>query len=208
MAITLGAHAIKATAGTGNATTDAFDSSGATLLIMVATAYPESISVSDSKSNTWTALTVQPGNLAYGRLYYVLNPTVGSGHTVTAIGTFASVAVACFNNVDSYDQESAAANTTQPGSITPSDADALIVNGWVMYGSAAPTIDTGTLLDALGSGFGNIMDIALAYEIRSGSAAASNPTWSSSGGCFQATFNPSAGGGGNILSQMLRLGVG
>jgi hypothetical protein len=88
MAIAL-VSSLTATPGGSGGTTAALDTSGANLLILsvswytINTANPSTIS--DSKGNTWTALTRRnspSGHFAH-RLWYATNPTVGTGHTFT-----------------------------------------------------------------------------------------------------------------------------
>ena len=84
MAITL------LTSVTGPATPDAnggassaIDTTGANLIVVMASYYrtvPAS-DFTDSKGNTWTALTERILPDIAARIFYCVNPTVGTGHT-------------------------------------------------------------------------------------------------------------------------------
>src|SRR5690242_7960475 len=73
--------------------TDAVNSTGADLIVLAVSYYgpdgPPS-SITDNKSNTWTALTQQEGASGGVRMYYCQAPTVGSGHVFT-VGIYGSV---------------------------------------------------------------------------------------------------------------------
>ena len=84
MANPLIAHAIVGSSTGNNATTSAIDTTGATLLVALIVTDTGGGTMSDSKGNTWTALTAHSGGTTVtGQLFYVSNPTVGSGHTFT-----------------------------------------------------------------------------------------------------------------------------
>lgn len=164
-------------------TSAAVDTTGATLLIAVASTFVNPTTVSDSKGNSWTALTLR-GTGSAVQLFYAVNPTVGTGHTFTDGGfNFGTVCYAAFSGVDAvspYDTDTGghAAGNVQPGSITPAANNELLVAGLCWYPSNTVSIDSGFSITDQRDYTGN-MGSALAYLVQ-GAAAAVNPTWSAS----------------------------
>lgn len=178
-------------------TTGAIDTTGANLLVVNVAWYPavtDPLTISDSKSNTWTALT-QHGTGGAGattmhqRLYYCFGGTVGSGHTFTGsgTGTFPSAQVCAFSGVASspFDVQGGnqvtSATSITIGSITPSADNAVLVTGIAYDGTATDTdvtVDSGfTKSDTNAYSAGNFIGGAMAYKILS-AATATNPVWS------------------------------
>lgn len=193
--ITLGGH--DKVGGVSSGTTPTINSTGATLLVAGVAAYENSpsgqlVTVSDSKTNTWTPLTNYPADTSPTdgvRLYYVANPTVGTLHTASFSGanTYCSLFFAAFNNVKTTSPaetpngaSGGAAATIQPGSITPAENNELIVSLVHQNStSAAPTINSGfTIIDTLLEVGGVNVGGGLAYLVQT-TAAAVNPTWTS-----------------------------
>ncbi|MEY5098927.1 MAG: hypothetical protein RJA36_1646 [Pseudomonadota bacterium] len=198
--------------GANGGTTSGVDTTGANLIVLAVSRYKAggAVTVSDSKSNTWTALTEAPvvsdGTV---RLYYCYSPTVGAGHTFTASGTgiYTTIGAIAFSGAASspFDQQSTnyastSGTTIQPGSITPTEDGEVIVSA-TEFGSGATssTIDssfTETFDQAAGSGV-NYTTTA-AYLIQT-TAAAVNPTITGSGATAYrssviASFKAAAGG--------------
>lgn len=193
MAIALVAHTAAGSAGGNTVTTSGITTSGANLLIVMvsegASENPVTAGLSDSNSNTWTALTSQNTSSTSGALFYCLNPTVGAGHTFTFTHSsfFPGIAVLAFSGVNTAgtDGQSGATGdglhaSLQPGSITPSAANDLFVTGLGYGASRTMAIDSSFTItdqiDFLASG-GN-EGIAAAYKIKSSDSTAENPTWS------------------------------
>lgn len=180
----------------GNAdsnTTSAIDTTGAALLVAyvpyVNSGSP-TVAVSDSKGNTWTALTAQTTGIVTGKMYYVANPSVGSGHTFTqtnsAPGVYSGIVAASFSLVANAAADNStgsavaagAGTTIQPGSITPSVNDCVLITGVGYFDQPSAricSVDSGftiveTLTDAL------TICIGVAYKVQT-TAAAVNPTW-------------------------------
>lgn len=190
--IALVAHTAAGSTDGVNVTTPAIDTTGSTLIVIqIAQHDAHHGTLSDSKGNTWTALTDVTGAFTIdAKLYYCTNPTVGSGHTFTitgASGTLPAIAVAAFSGTKTastpYESDtvngSGAGTSRQPGSLTPSVAKSLVVCG-LPVGTAATGIgvDSGmTLLDTV-LGNSNHYGIALAYLVQAGAGTAINPTWS------------------------------
>ena len=181
------------------ATTSAIDTTGATLLVAVMGNIDNAAVVpTDSKGNTWTALTKRSGdNSSEGQIYYSIPTTVGTGHTFTTSGgtsNYCSMCVAAFadTNASPYEAESGAANASQPGSLTPAGNGSLLVAGIGYYTGDPSTINSSfTVAEYQNSGAGVNFGSGLAYLIQT-TAAAVNPTWTgvSSGGCVMAVFKP------------------
>lgn len=145
--------------------------------------------VSDSKLNTWTALTAQTHGAVEITPYYTENASSGTSHTftVTGIGVYAAVAVQAFSGgtTTSADQTNGAnnfANTLATGSVTPSENNELVITPLGFNAAGTPTsIDSSfTGLVEANFGSGNNYGVALAYLIQT-AAAAVNPTWTRTG---------------------------
>lgn len=203
-------------------TTDPIDTSTAKLIVLVLTGTSDTTGgPSDNKSNTWTALTeevVVGGERVI--LYYCISPTVGSGHTFTwtpSAGSRPSVAAQAFSHDGTpvFDQEnvggSAFGSSVQPGSVTPSADNCLIVQGIAFNVSGTLSINesyvfAGDSSDYSDKDASNKLGIGAAHLIQT-SATATNPTWthnpgSSSLAAVGAVFK-STGGGITINSFFL-----
>lgn len=175
-----------------NAVTTAIDTTGASLIVVGINYFlgAGSATLSDSKGNTWTALTLVSESTANGRLYYCVNPTVGSGHTftLTASGAVrASVAAMAFSNAGAFDQESsshAVAETRQPGSLTPSSSDSLFVTMLASQSNGGDSINAGFTLSETIADTASHLSLSVAYLVQE-SPAAVNPTWATNLGFAQ-----------------------
>lgn len=167
-------------------TSDAIDTTGYDLIVIGITSTVNAPGTpTDSKSNTWTALTRIDGSVD-AQFWYCINPTVGSGHTfsTSTSGSYPSIFVLAISGAAAagFDQQNGStttATTIQPGSITPSEDNELIVtlctnddvsntlsiNGGFTIAQQAVTV----AFQAEGGG--------LAYLIQT-TLAAANPTWS------------------------------
>lgn len=195
MPIALVAH-LKGSSTNGNGfTTSSIDTTSANLLVAVLVDHGGNAAFADSKGNTWlTAISPQsgaPGSSPYIRIIYVKAPTVGSGHTFTVTVTFGNpfLAVAAFSGADTaapLDRTSFAtntfANTLQAGSITPTAANEVVVAGALVRATGTLSIDSSYILTETGLYVGGTAyGGGLAYIVQS-AAAATNPTWTLSGG--------------------------
>jgi hypothetical protein len=172
-------------AGSPNGTTTgAIDTSGANLIVLAPAYYAPGagLAISDSKANTWTALTERGARM---RFYYCLNPTVGAGHTFTVSGTgvYGSMTAAAFSGAAAspFDLENGAASvsgtTLQPGSITPSEGNELVISAGGDAMDGTPTPDGGFTVVARAAFSGGVcFGSHLAYLVQT-SAVAANPTW-------------------------------
>lgn len=176
------------------ATTSAIDTTGANLIVVGATG-SSAFTVTDSKGNTWTALT-ETGIGIDSQLYYCLNPTVGSGHTFTNTASYPTVHVVAVSGAAAssvFDVESVS-STGSPGSVTPSVNGSLLVTVEVNDSSAdfASAISGGfTMLTGQPFTGGQNYGGRMAYLIQT-TAAAISPTWTFAGGISStiASFKP------------------
>ena len=172
-------------------TTGSIDTSGASLLVVVLADYSlETISViTDSKSNTWTPLTSSTSAFTRCTIFYVANPTVGTGHTFTATKavnpTFPTICVASFSNVATttpFDQQnganSNAATSLSTGSITPTENDEVLIAGLCIEDPETLSINGGfTITNQVSHLVDQHFGGGMAYLIQT-TAAAANPAWS------------------------------
>lgn len=194
MAITLIAH-IGVGTGSNGGTTSSINTTGANLIVVIV-AYGgglPSISVSDNKSNTYTARTsyLVAGSNNAVQLFDSVGATTGSGHTFTVSGGggFESIYVEAFSGAASSstfetqtgNNNGAGATTTlQAGSITPAQNGEVLIAGLAnANGSANQSINGGfTITDQVPLSGGNYYGGAMAYLIQT-TAAPANPTWTS-----------------------------
>lgn len=176
-----------ASSNAASVSTTGFDSTGGNLGILAVSGLAGGSSpgaVSDSNSNTWTALTRQAGG-SYGvQLFYCLGLTCGASHTASVASVASSrpsIAFYVFKGakLGATPQQNGAttiAATVQPGSITPSNDNSLIVTA---YGGGLSGSVTGvdSSMNEISVGpAGNNVSLGFAYKIQT-SAAAINPTW-------------------------------
>lgn len=188
-------------AGSSNGTdvtTSAIDTTGAKFLVISASYSTAAPTITDSKSNTWTALTAQTTvGSGINRLYYVANPTVGTNHTFTNTGNVPSISVMAFSNVilsSPFDVEGGGVGNTvtskATGSITPSLNNELVITGLQIDGSLTTdyVVDSGFTANTYVGGAGGIhVGCGMAYKIQT-TAAAVNPTWSGTSANFAVTI--------------------
>ncbi len=95
--VSLVAHTGVAGAGPSGA----INTTGANLCVANLHSSTTTTTFADSKSNTWIAARpyINPSLTVANNMYFVFNPTVGSGHTFTATGTSVGFEVACFSGV-------------------------------------------------------------------------------------------------------------
>lgn len=184
MAITHVASTGLVPAGISGGTSAAINTTGATLLV-VSVGHFGTLTVSDSKGNTWLGLTARDSSGAIGRLFYCLGAMVGAGHTFTISGSgiYAAATIHAFGGVGSYHSESGTiSGGTSPvasGTVTPPVDGAVIVTALSAGGgNAVATIAPAgfTITTNLGAP-GVTLYQAAGYLLQS-TAAAINPTWS------------------------------
>lgn len=175
--------------GSGGGTTTAIDTTGATGLIIGLwwnRSSPFNGRLSDSKANAFSSTTLQHSGAGNVQLFYVAAPTVGSGHTFTTLENFAGIGILALNGTANpiSDKQSGAVSVTgfgnlQPGSITPSFNNSIIVSAFTDFNGPVPTFPAGyTVLaanpTATAEGGG------MCFKIQT-SLAAENPLWTAAG---------------------------
>lgn len=192
-----------------NVTSDAIDTTGYDLIVIgITNAGTAAATPTDSKGNTWTALTGQTGGGVISRFWYCINPTVGSGHTFSTSQAFSypSIFVLAIAGAAAagFDQQngtaSASATSIQPGSITPTEDNELVV-------ALCTNDDTGNTLSINGGFTIAQQNVTVAFQAEGGglayliqtTATAANPTWSWGGSSEAAStviasFKAAAGG--------------
>lgn len=171
-------------------TTSGINTTGATLLVAVAgaEAFGSETGVSDSRGNTWTALTRAGSGDLGARIWYCVNPSVGSGHTFSASASYRAIAVTAWsgNAASPFDVEIAGARGSSPvsaGNITPSENGALIIAAIGLGGTTSSTsvgsgFTTGPKIEGLS---GTRYGAAIGY-LEQATAATVNPAWTYTGG--------------------------
>jgi hypothetical protein len=164
-------------------------------LIVVGVAYygiNAAPTISDSAGNTYACLTERNITSGATRLCYKQNATVSATHTFSATGTgsYASIAVQAWsggrtlNTVDVQNgSNTAGATSLATGTITPSEANTLVVtvvNNWTDTGTSRTIGDSYTITNQVGYSLSQHFPIALAWKVQT-TAVATNPTWSWSG---------------------------
>lgn len=226
MGATLIAHTEKFTAANGG-TTNAVDSTGANFGRIEVCWYngeTGEVTVNDNKGNTWIPLTKRTNGIFSLQGWYCENPTVESGHTVSATGpnTFPGIAVQFFafdatpsgSLLNEGSANFSSQSSAQPGSFTPSADNALIFCsvGLTDNASGTPAIDSGFSGYAVTWVFGTSEGVGLGFLAQT-TAAAVNPTWTwtgaSTGSCSIDAFStggsppppPAADGGFIVIAQ-------
>jgi hypothetical protein len=198
---------VVASSSAGNTVvTSAIDTTGANLLVVgVGNLAGGTGTLTDSKGNTWTALTTYATSGAgQATIYYAKNATVGSGHTFTftTTSTYPSIFVAAFsgaNTTSPFDVQNGNAgggscNATGSGGVTCATGNITpAVNNevWVSLvqftsngNTASPT--NGTLINSAMGGGGASFAGALSYKVQT-TAATVQETWSVAGSSLTAS---------------------
>jgi hypothetical protein len=164
-------------------TTNAIDTRGADLIIVITEGGASGGALSDSKSNIWTPLTGQNTGPTL-RILYAKNAIVDASHTFTSNPSGgASLAVLAFsgsNLTAPFDVENGAqtssGTTLQTGSVAPALDGELLVFAVGDSWTGTASVDTGAILDQ-GAWQSNVHDaLASAYEIQT-TKATRNPTF-------------------------------
>lgn len=127
--------------GDGNAgfTTDAINTTGANLLIIVCCSYNAStVTPTDSKSNTWQGLTMYGSGTNRVKVWYAYSPTVGTGHTfslpTSSDSSWATYFVLAYSGMVTgsgvYDTINGSSTSNVSGNITPAASGELILSGY------------------------------------------------------------------------------
>jgi hypothetical protein len=221
MAITVNGVVAAGSTDGNSVTTGSLNTTGASLLVVCFAGTPAGSleAISDSLGNTWTEVTRATGNGSRSSIWCAVNPTVGAAQTfsASASGGFPSIVVIALNGVtlsSPLDQESVNASSstvtflTNP-SVTPTQNNEICITTLCTSAAATASINQGYTIDGtVAFSSGAHQGAALAYLIQT-TAAATNPTWSSSASvylsCAMATFFESTG---NLIGTAAGSGVG
>lgn len=190
-----GVHVVAGSANQSSVTSSAIDTTGASLLFFcTATSGTTNNAFSDSKSNSWTALTAQAAGFGAAvaiRGFYAVNPIVGPNHTfalasvassfptligVGASGTAVSAPLDTQNGVSNATFPSVATSQAV-GSITPSAITNLMAT-CVTFNNAVTgiSIDSSYAIKDSLTNDGN--HFAMSMAIKLSPSGAQNPTFS------------------------------
>lgn len=201
--------------GINGATSGAINTTGADLLVAVVAGLTGTTpTFTDSKGNTWTALTKQStASDGASQLFYCQGAIVGTGHTFATAGasTYSGCAMAAFSgsvsspfDIENGSQNSGSPSAILPGSITPNFANELVVcsaetNLNTGFATAAAIDSSFIITDRISSLSNQSFAFGLAYIIQT-AASAVNPTWSWTSGfqasCCIASFKVPGGASG------------
>jgi hypothetical protein len=200
------------------ATSAAVDTTGATLLVVVAVwGTSNAPTISDNRGNTWTPRTKSTDtNTVSVQVFDCVNPTsVGPGHTFTADGgthvIYPWVGVYAFSGTDSGAYENAAGHNgtgtfNQPGSLTPAENGAILITGNECCTGTAVSCSSGFTSQFQPYSPGYYYCSGAGYQIQ-GTSSAINPTWSWTGSNYCASVlaayrpslsNPITASAGNV----------
>ena len=203
--------------GQSTFTTGNLDTSGADLIVIIFShlAANGDTAISDNQGNSYTARTQYDSGANAERLYYKQAPTTSTTHTFTSTLSlqYGSMVVLAFSGsaTTPYNTENGATTTgttLQPGSITPSEDNCVVVAGLSAGATGTYAIDSGfsTVYQVNYSGGVNY-GVAAAYKIQT-TAAAVNPTFSGFGfstdAATQASFKAVAASSGDTQEWMSR----
>ncbi len=182
------AHLAHASSHTQGFTTAPLNTTGATLLVAHVSDGDGSSQVSDSLGNAWKRAAGPFGLGPVSTIWTVATPAVGVAQTftVTSAGKAPSLEIAAFNvTTVAVDQtnggRSLDGTTLQPGSVTPTVGNALILTGAAYGGMNALAVDSGfAISDQLPNQPGATYGGGLAWLVQP-VASAINPTWSDGG---------------------------
>jgi hypothetical protein len=198
MAYSVVGHVSAGSSDTNSVTTGVLDTSGADLLVLVLGQEQTAAlcTITDSKSNSWNALTTQTEGAVTCTIFWSRPTSVGSGHTFTATGVSAapSVAVGAYRGsmASPVDQQNgggdSAGASVSTGSITPSRSGTLVIAGASARSGSGNlnSVNGGFTLAAQTNADVNHDTVGIAYLIQ-GAAAAANPAFTfASGGAVKA----------------------
>jgi len=196
--------------GNSGGATLTLDSTGANLIVVTAHYYggdgANPTNITDSRGNTWTALTRRAHTNSAVRQFYCLSPSVGTSHLFTWVGgsnTFNTLSVQCFAGVSAYSSETGATGSgtsLSTGSITPPSDGAVLIAGVTFDASSTESSSPYGGLQQSNFQTAVALGGASAYLIQSTAASTSNTFSGSSVGRATALSCFVASGGGPALS--------
>lgn len=177
------------TSGAGVNTVSGLNTTGANLIV-VGIVYFEDQEFSETNNTfaSYTGLTNRnDGAGTQARIFYKFNPTVGSGHNFTSSSGTSALFVAAYSGAvtSPFDQEngtadSSATTSVSTGSITPTEANELVLSLLGFSGNATSAVadagDSFTLLHSLTASSGVNYGGGLSHQIQT-AATARNHDW-------------------------------
>jgi hypothetical protein len=179
------------TGGASGTTTPPINTTGANLIVVAVQYYigASGLTLTDSKSNTWTALTERSDTLdGKLRLYYCAGGAVGTGHTFTFAGTavYAAIQVFAFSNAAGSPFDAETPGTVSgtswaslaTGSLTPAQNNVILISAamWNGVAAAGMSLDGGFSTPLVNPWTSSSLGGAAAYKIIT-NGAAHNVTW-------------------------------
>ncbi len=167
-------------------TSSQIDTSGATCLIAMLVAGNGSLTLSDSESNTYGTPDISDtqGSIQY-KIWVIFSPTTSATHDwITGGSAFGPGLMVLLLSgtalsgpvTQSITNHATGVSSLQPGSITPSVANTIIVT-WETGTDLAASIDAPFDFDGHLSITGTHFGGTLAFEIQAPGPTARNPTW-------------------------------
>jgi len=174
-------------AGVNTFTISGLNTSAANLIVIEVSGFSGvTPTVSSSPANTWTPLTRRTdASSNSAQLFYCSSCAVSASQsfTLTGTGMFASMFVQAWSGGDTspFDQQNQGAITftsLQPGSVTPTVDNEIVVTGMVIDATNTLSINSSfTISDQLNN-VGGVSKGGGMASIVQGAKAAVNPTWS------------------------------
>jgi hypothetical protein len=217
-----------ATLGVGGGTTGAVNTTGCDFLFLIVASYTGSGvvvgDISDSKGNTWTAVTSYGSGDPRVYPFYAKNATCGSGHTFTVSrgAIYASLSVTALAGVHltaPLDQQNggnsggSAVSTFKAGSISATAGSVTFAGYSVATSATNGTVDGGAYTVAYEAQYsiGSAYGAHLFYKLNTSGTEDPEVTWAAAQSSAGTTISfLAAGGGPPPLSTrgLLTLGVG
>src|SRR6185436_2727550 len=129
-------------------TSPAINTTGATLLVMMAADYAQastSDTRSDSMGNTWTPLQNCAAGVNNLTAWYTLSPITNSAHVFQVKGSYTSMAVMAFAGVATFQSPAicqiSSSATLQPGPVTTTTPSLLVT--FISHAFQSPTVAGG-----------------------------------------------------------------
>lgn len=177
-------------AAAATATISGLNTAGSNIFLAVVNYYVlgTAPSFTDSKGNSWTPTTLKTQSVGAHIVYYCINPLTDSSHSFTAsgVGSFPSVAViALSTNAPSIALDvgkiatatQSSGTTINPGSLTPSAANALLVAACESGGTAPTCSLSYTTEESYAYVPGTSFGTGIAWKFDA-TATARDPQWS------------------------------
>lgn len=182
--VLVASQSAQAVAG-ATATTPAVNSTGATLAVVTISNFVGSacsVTLTDSKGNTYTPVANSVSANQNACIWYSCNPVVGTGHTFSGTGNYTNIAALVYSGtttsacLGSHSEGSNAGSTVQPGSVTPSNNNSLLITVLATDQNVSFSIDSSFNVEQQIPSGGVSLSIATADQVQT-TATTRNPTW-------------------------------